>query len=135
VIQLPASGGVSRGTDVVKALALGTDMVGIGRIYCNGLVADGVHLGGGRGAFPDGRLLQWGQAVRQRDRSGRCQGAAIQRGDHAGEGALHHPGRHKDFVYATIVEADAIMLFCLDPGQECHFSNRSTALSASSQSR
>ncbi|MXP65294.1 alpha-hydroxy-acid oxidizing protein [Roseomonas sp. M0104] len=34
-------GGFSRGTDIVKALALGADMVGIGRAYCYGLAAAG----------------------------------------------------------------------------------------------
>lgn len=34
-------GGISRGTDVVKAVALGAEMVGIGRLYCYGLAADG----------------------------------------------------------------------------------------------
>jgi glycolate oxidase len=34
-------GGFCRGTDIVKALALGADMVGIGRAYCYGLVAAG----------------------------------------------------------------------------------------------
>jgi isopentenyl diphosphate isomerase/L-lactate dehydrogenase-like FMN-dependent dehydrogenase len=35
-------GGVSRGSDVVKALAMGVDLVGIGRLYCYGLAAGGV---------------------------------------------------------------------------------------------
>ncbi|HWL79614.1 MAG TPA: alpha-hydroxy acid oxidase [Roseomonas sp.] len=36
-------GGFSRGTDIVKALALGADMVGIGRAYCYGLAAAGAE--------------------------------------------------------------------------------------------
>jgi glycolate oxidase len=36
-------GGISRGTDVVKAVALGAEMVGIGRLYCYGLAAAGEH--------------------------------------------------------------------------------------------
>ncbi|MFI5014085.1 MAG: alpha-hydroxy acid oxidase [Hyphomicrobiales bacterium] len=34
-------GGFSRGTDVVKAIALGADAVGIGRLFCYGLAAAG----------------------------------------------------------------------------------------------
>jgi isopentenyl diphosphate isomerase/L-lactate dehydrogenase-like FMN-dependent dehydrogenase len=34
-------GGFSRGTDVIKAIALGADVVGMGRAYCYGLVAAG----------------------------------------------------------------------------------------------
>jgi len=34
-------GGVSRGTDVLKAIALGADYVAIGRLYCYGLAAAG----------------------------------------------------------------------------------------------
>jgi len=34
-------GGVSRGSDVVKARILGADLVGIGRLYCYGLAAAG----------------------------------------------------------------------------------------------
>jgi isopentenyl diphosphate isomerase/L-lactate dehydrogenase-like FMN-dependent dehydrogenase len=34
-------GGFSRGTDIVKALALGAEAVGIGRLYCYGLAAAG----------------------------------------------------------------------------------------------
>jgi len=36
-------GGISRGTDLVKAVALGAEMVGIGRLYCYGLAAAGEH--------------------------------------------------------------------------------------------
>jgi len=34
-------GGFARGTDVVKAIALGADAVAIGRMYCYGLAAEG----------------------------------------------------------------------------------------------
>ena len=34
-------GGICRGTDVVKAIASGADAVGIGRLYCYGLAAEG----------------------------------------------------------------------------------------------
>jgi glycolate oxidase len=34
-------GGFNRGTDIVKAIAAGADMVGIGRMQCLGLAADG----------------------------------------------------------------------------------------------
>jgi isopentenyl diphosphate isomerase/L-lactate dehydrogenase-like FMN-dependent dehydrogenase len=34
-------GGFSRGTDIVKAVALGADMVGVGRLYVYGLAAEG----------------------------------------------------------------------------------------------
>jgi isopentenyl diphosphate isomerase/L-lactate dehydrogenase-like FMN-dependent dehydrogenase len=34
-------GGISRGTDLVKAIILGADLVGIGRLYCYGLAAAG----------------------------------------------------------------------------------------------
>jgi isopentenyl diphosphate isomerase/L-lactate dehydrogenase-like FMN-dependent dehydrogenase len=39
--QIIIDGGFSRGTDIVKALALGADAVGIGRLYCYGLAAAG----------------------------------------------------------------------------------------------
>jgi glycolate oxidase len=39
--KIIVDGGFNRGADIVKALALGADMVGIGRIYCYGLVAAG----------------------------------------------------------------------------------------------
>jgi len=35
-------GGFNRGTDIVKAIAMGADMVGMGRMQCFGLAADGV---------------------------------------------------------------------------------------------
>ncbi len=34
-------GGISRGSDVVKAIAMGADLVGIGRLYCYGYAAAG----------------------------------------------------------------------------------------------
>jgi glycolate oxidase len=34
-------GGISRGTDIVKAVTLGAELVGIGRLYCYGLAAAG----------------------------------------------------------------------------------------------
>lgn len=34
-------GGISRGSDVVKAIAMGADLVGMGRLYCYGLAAGG----------------------------------------------------------------------------------------------
>lgn len=36
-------GGFSRGTDVVKAIALGADLVGLGRLYCYGYAAAGAE--------------------------------------------------------------------------------------------
>ena len=36
-------GGVSRGSDVVKAVALGADLVGMGRLYCYGYAAAGIE--------------------------------------------------------------------------------------------
>jgi isopentenyl diphosphate isomerase/L-lactate dehydrogenase-like FMN-dependent dehydrogenase len=36
-------GSITRGTDVVKAIVLGAEVVGIGRLYCYGLAAAGEH--------------------------------------------------------------------------------------------
>ena len=41
--QVFVDGGFSRGTDIVKALALGADMVGIGRLYLYGYAAAGAE--------------------------------------------------------------------------------------------
>ena len=42
--QVMIDGGICRGTDVVKAIALGADAVAVGRLYCYGLAAEG-HAG------------------------------------------------------------------------------------------
>ena len=34
-------GGFNRGTDIVKAMAMGADIVGVGRLYCYALAAAG----------------------------------------------------------------------------------------------
>jgi isopentenyl diphosphate isomerase/L-lactate dehydrogenase-like FMN-dependent dehydrogenase len=39
--QVMVDGGFSRGSDVVKAVALGADIVGVGRLYCYGFAAAG----------------------------------------------------------------------------------------------
>jgi isopentenyl diphosphate isomerase/L-lactate dehydrogenase-like FMN-dependent dehydrogenase len=39
--KLIVDGGFARGTDIVKAMALGADMVGLGRVYCYALAAAG----------------------------------------------------------------------------------------------
>jgi len=39
--SITVDGGFSRGTDIVKAIALGADAVGIGRLYCYGFAAAG----------------------------------------------------------------------------------------------
>jgi glycolate oxidase len=36
-------GGVSRGSDIVKAVAMGADLVGMGRLYCYGMAAGGAE--------------------------------------------------------------------------------------------
>jgi glycolate oxidase len=41
--KMIVDGGFSRGTDVIKAVAMGADLVTIGRLYCYGLAADGAH--------------------------------------------------------------------------------------------
>ena len=40
-VPVMVDGGFNRGTDIVKALAAGADLVGIGRMQCLGLAADG----------------------------------------------------------------------------------------------
>ena len=41
--QVMIDGGFSRGSDIVKAIALGADLVGIGRLYCYGYAAAGAE--------------------------------------------------------------------------------------------
>ncbi|MGI9520476.1 MAG: alpha-hydroxy acid oxidase [Hyphomicrobiaceae bacterium] len=42
-IKVIVDGGICRGTDVVKAMALGVEAVAIGRLYCYALAADGAN--------------------------------------------------------------------------------------------
>ena len=39
--RIAVDGSISRGSDIVKAIAMGADWVGIGRLYCYGLAANG----------------------------------------------------------------------------------------------
>ncbi len=39
--RVVVDGSIARGTDVVKAIALGADAVAVGRLYCYALAADG----------------------------------------------------------------------------------------------
>src|SRR5207302_8739582 len=39
--RIVVDGGISRGSDVLKAIALGADLVSVGRLYCYGLAAAG----------------------------------------------------------------------------------------------
>ena len=39
--KIIVDGGIQRGTDIIKAMAIGADMVGIGRLQCVGLGAAG----------------------------------------------------------------------------------------------
>ena len=41
--KLIVDGGFSRGTDIIKAMAMGADLVAIGRLYCYGLAAAGAE--------------------------------------------------------------------------------------------
>ena len=41
--QIILDGGITRGTDIVKALAKGADAVGIGKAYLYGLAGGGIH--------------------------------------------------------------------------------------------
>ena len=41
--KVVVDGSFSRGTDIVKAICMGADWVGIGRLYCYGLAAAGSH--------------------------------------------------------------------------------------------
>jgi len=39
--RIAVDGGISRGSDIVKAIAMGADWVGAGRLYCYGLASNG----------------------------------------------------------------------------------------------
>ncbi len=41
--KIVVDGSISRGSDIVKAIAMGADWVGMGRLYCYGLAANGAH--------------------------------------------------------------------------------------------